>query len=135
MTEEEEDQENCKPESDNKVFNSGYADSIMTLSGAELTELERISPVKGILRRSSSKGENDIEVRKPEVEPTHGTGVIDGKGARIKTQVKKKKLAAKKVKLQVPKDPEDESDPEMYHRLRGERRAVNNGQWQCKQAG
>ena len=101
-------------------------------SSSESAESKTNSPVRGILRRSSNRGDNDNKRGKPEVELIGDNNMtarpIDGNGVKKKSEkTKKRKVVTKKVKLQVPVDKGDETDAEMFdceYCLSGEHESV-----------
>ena len=87
-----------------------------------VTELQRISPVRNVLRRANSTSSNSRYERdnkrvaeKPEVRTAGEDLVPTGGNAAKKKQVKKgKNVAKKKVKQQVQLDSGDETEPETF---------------------
>ena len=70
-------------------------------SSSESAESQTNSPVRGILRRSSNRGDNDNERGKPEVELVGDNnmtaGPIDGNGVKKNLRkIRKEKLSQKR---------------------------------------
>jgi len=75
---------------------------------AEINLLNRISPVKGFLRRTSR---NSIDTQ-PEVDITYTSQNCQQTG--IKKKTKRGKVDKKKVQIALSNNPEDESEPETF---------------------